>query len=147
MAFHLSKDSILAAVRHLTRFGDTDVFPHLPELLFLKEREDEIVGELSALDLDTYSPSNAFEALAPKSKYGFRIVHQLPFVDTIILLACVIEIGDGIEEIRPDATGLQAFSYRFQTDEKGGMFAVDHTYKDWLHSQLDYVQGVSRQGL
>lgn len=139
--YHVDKEAIQSAARHLTRFGDTDVFPHLPELRFLLEAEETVVNELAALDLDSYSPSNAFEALAPKSKYGFRIVHQLPFVDTLLLLACVVDIGEAIEAIRPPLNELAAFSYRFQTHNDGRIFSTDHSFKDWLHGQLDLVQG------
>ena len=52
-------------------FGDTDVFPHLPEIAFLNDRKAEIVKELSALDLDNFEPAQAIETLAPKSRFGF----------------------------------------------------------------------------
>ena len=105
MAYRVDKKALLSAARHLGRFGDTDVFPHLPELTFLSDNEDEVVDELATLDLDTYEPSSSFEALAPKSRYGFRIVHQLPFVDTILLLASVVEIGEKIEAGLPHRSG------------------------------------------
>ncbi len=141
MSYRLSKDALTHAVRHLTRFGDTDVFPHLPELIFLRDCEADILKELEALDLDSYGPGSAVEALAPKSRFGFRIVHQIPLLDTILLLAAVVEIGELIEKRRPPVENLEAFSYRFSLDGKGGLFRSDRTYKDWLHSQLAYVQG------
>ena len=129
------------AIRHLCKYGDTDVFPHLPELNFLREQQVEVVKELHDLDLDGYSPGGAFEALGPKSRYGFRIVHQLPVHDTVLLLAAVIEIGDLIEAHRPAVGGNEAFSYRFAPDGKGGLYRMDRTYKDWLKSQAALVQG------
>jgi len=140
LAYHLTKEALRITIRHLNRFGDTDVFPHLPELRFLSDKEDAVVDELAALDLDSYTPSNAFEALAPKSKYGFRIVHQLPFIDTVLLLACVVDVGDFIEAIRPSIKENMAFSYRFEKDGDGRLFAADQTYKDWLHAQLNLVK-------
>jgi hypothetical protein len=77
MSYYLSAPSLRRAVKHICRYGDTDVLPHLAEIAFLRERENEIVNELKKLDLDMYSPSGAVEALTPKSRYGFRIVHQL----------------------------------------------------------------------
>ena len=140
MAFRLSKLALLQALKHLGRFGDTDVFPHLPELSFLRECEEDIVHELGALDLDSYEPGSATEALAPKSRFGFRIVHQLSLLDTILLLAAVVEIGEKIENRRPPLAGIEAFSYRFSPDGKGGLFRADRTYKDWLHAQLGFIQ-------
>ena len=141
MAYHLSSLSLAHATKHLCKYGDTDVFPHLPELDFLREQETEVIKELAALDLDTYSPGGAFEALGPKSRYGFRIVHQLPLHDAILLLAAVVEIGSLIEAYRPGAEGIEAFSYRFAPDGKGSLFRVDRTYKEWLRAQIAFVQG------
>jgi hypothetical protein len=141
MAYHLSSASLAHAIKHLCKYGDTDVFPHLPELSFLKEREADVTKELTELDLDTYSPGGAFEALGPKSRYGFRIVHQLPMHDTILLLAAVIEVGELIEARRLAVNGIEAFSYRFAPDGKGGLFRVDRTYKEWLKAQAAFVQG------
>lgn len=117
------------------------MFPHLPELAFLRERETEVVKELQDLDLDNYSPGNAIEALGPKSRYGFRIVHQLSPLDTLLLLAAIIEIGELIEAHRQPCAGIEAFSYRFAPNGKGGLFRADRTYRDWLNAQLAYVQG------
>jgi hypothetical protein len=140
MAYRVDKKALLSAARHLGRFGDTDVFPHLPELTFLSDNEDEVVDELATLDLDAYEPSSSFEALAPKSRYGFRIVHQLPFVDTILLLASVVEIGEKIEAVRPPISELTVCSYRFKCTDDGQIFAPNCTYKDWLVRQLDRLK-------
>lgn len=140
MAYRLGQSSLVTAIRHLCRYGDTDVFPHLPELAFLREDENAIAEELSGLDLDGYDPGNAVEALGPKSRYGFRIVHQLPYLDTLLLLAAVIELGPDIESHRPSPDAIEAFSYRFAPNAKGGVFRTDRTYKEWLHAQLAHIQ-------
>jgi hypothetical protein len=113
----------------------------LMDLAFLREEGVAVINELEDLELDTYNPGNAFEALGPKSRYGFRIVHQLPIVDTVLLLAAVIDVGPLIEAHRPAANGLEAFSYRFVLDGNGGLFQMDRTFKDWLKKQLVFVQG------
>jgi hypothetical protein len=141
MAYRLSKSSLLNATKHLCKYGDTDVFPHLPELVFLHERQADIVKELAELDLDTYSPGNAIEALGPKSRYAFRMVHQMPLLDTILLVAAVVEVGDKIEAHRPPSNGMEAFSYRFSLDQKGGLFRTDRSYKDWLNAQVAFIKG------
>lgn len=141
MAYKLPAKALQTAIKHLCRYGDTDVFPHLPEINFLREQEAQIVAELAKLDLDVYQPGSLFEGLAPKSRLGFRIVHQLPLHDVVLLLAAVIDIGAKIEARRPSATGMEAFSYRYAPDGTGSLFEAGHTYKDWLKVQLDYVQG------
>ena len=141
MAFKLSATALEKAIQHLCKYGDTDVFPHLPELAFFRDESAAVVEELKQLDLDVYNPGGAFEALAPKSRYGFRIPHQLGAVDTVLLLAAVVEIGPLIETRRPSAQGLEAFSYRFDDTVEGSLFLQNRTYKDWLHAQQSRVQG------
>jgi hypothetical protein len=136
MAYRVTLTSLEAAVNHLVRYGDTDIFPHLPELAFFADEKAAIIDELSKLDLDSYTPAGAIEVLAPKSRLSFRIAHQLSALDTVLLLACVIDIGDKIEAHRQPITTLRTFSYRFFLDgTTGGVFRGDRTFKDWLHSQ------------
>ena len=141
MGFRLSAPALEKTIKHLCKYGDTDVFPHLPELAFFRDKRAAIVDELQRLDLDTYAPGGAIEALAPKSRYGFRITHQLGAVDTVLLLASVVEIGRLIEERRPPCTGIEAFSYRFDGNAEESLFLQNHTYKDWLHAQQSLVKG------
>lgn len=129
-----------AAIRHLCRYGDTDIFPHLPELAFFADDEGAIIDELSKLDLDSYAPAGAFEALAPKGRYAFRIAHQLPALETLLLLACVVEVGEKIEAKRQAPESARAFSYRFSVDTKTSqVFRPDRTFKDWLHRQQEII--------
>src|SRR5207253_5883819 len=79
-------------------------------------------------------------ALAPKSRHGFRIAHQLPVTDALLLLAAVIEIAPAIEAKRVPSNSIEAFSYRVQLDQKGGLFRSDRTYKDWLQAQVAAIQ-------
>ena len=123
MAHRLNPASLEAAIRHLCRYGDTDIFPHLPELAFFADEESAVVSELARLDLDTYSPLGAIEALAPKGRHSFRIAHQLSALDTLILLACVVEIGGKIETKRQRVANARAFSYRFSVDASNHFFA------------------------
>ncbi len=135
MAYKLPVPALEKALKHLCRYGDTDVFPHLPELTFFRDEAAAMVAELSQLDLDSYDPAGAIEALAPKSRFGFRIVHQLPAVDTPLLLASVVEIGPSIEAYRSNVPGAEAFSYRLNTGTSESLFEKGRTYKDWLHAQ------------
>jgi hypothetical protein len=141
MAYRLPAAALVDAIKHLVTYGDTDVFPHLPEIHFLNDYATEVVAELKSLDLDNYNPGGAFEALGPKSRFGFRIVHQLSIHDTVLLLAATIAIGPAIESHRMPADGFAAFSYRFAPNGKGGIFLNERTYKDWLKQQSKYVQG------
>ena len=96
MAYRLTRAPLEASITHLVRYGDTDIFPHLPELAFFADEG----AALAKLDLDSYTPAGAIEALAPKERYSFRIARQLSALDAVLLLACVIDIGDKIEAKR-----------------------------------------------
>lgn len=141
MGFKLSVSALDKSIKHLCKYGDTDVFPHLPELAFFRDESAAIITELKELDLGSYNPGGAFKALAPKSRFGFRITHQLSAVDTVLLLAAVIEIGSLIEARRPTAKGLEAFSYRFDSTTDGSLFLPNRTFKDWLQVQQTRIQG------
>ena len=49
MAFRLAADSLAKAIQHLCKFGDTDVFPHLPELAFFRDEIGDALVELSVV--------------------------------------------------------------------------------------------------
>jgi Reverse transcriptase (RNA-dependent DNA polymerase) len=119
----------------MCRYGDTDVFPHLPEFAFISECEQEVVDELAKLDLDAHVPGGALEALAPKSRYGFRIAHQLSATDNLLLLASVVELAREIEKLRLPKEGIEAFAYRFEIGPKGQIFHPQRTFRDWLNAQ------------
>ena len=97
----------------------------------------EVVEELSKLDLDNFNPNQAIETIAPKSRYGFRIVHQLFLVETILYSAAVFEMAGDLETIKrpPDEYG--PFAYRFSNDGDSSVFLKDHTYRDWLEWQAN----------
>lgn len=136
MGFRLKKESLEISIKHLVRYGDTDIFPHLTELSYFADCCDDIVAELTKLDLDSFAPSVAIEGLAPKSRYGFRIAHQLPALDNLLLLACVVELGEKIELKRQAIASIKSFSYRFVPDvDTGQIYSSNRTYKLWLERQ------------
>ncbi|WP_316171268.1 RNA-directed DNA polymerase [Bradyrhizobium sp. SZCCHNRI1058] len=140
MATRLSAPSINRAIEHLAKFGDTDVFPHLPEILFLNEKKDAVCAELSALDLDGFNPAQAIETIAPKSRYGFRIVQQMPLLETLLFTASLIEIGADLEIIKRPLDEDGPFAYRFASSGDSSLFLENHTYRDWLEWQSTKVE-------
>ncbi|MGR9504637.1 RNA-directed DNA polymerase [Rhizobium leguminosarum] len=135
----LSSSSIDDAIMHITRYGDTDIFPHLIELGFLAERKDEVVAHIAAYDINNFQPSHSVEALAPKSRYGFRTANQLMFLDCLLFTAGAIEIAEDLEKIKGPVTNLGAFAYRYEKKEAGSIFKESRTYRDWLAAQKQYA--------
>jgi hypothetical protein len=138
-AFRLSPQAVESAIDHLCRYGDTDVFPQLPELAFLQEQKTEIVAEIAGVDLDVLSPDGALEALAPKSTRSFRIAHLLPALEALILLSCVIEIGEKIESYRQPANDVTVFAYRFELGTSGQIYSPRRSFRSWLEAQQKFI--------
>ena len=143
MATKLTKAAIGRSIDHLAKYGDTDIFPHLPELVFLKQMKSQIVLQISALDLDSYEPIQSLETIAPKSRYGFRTVNQLSLLDTLLFTAAVIEIGSDLEKIRRPVNECGPFSYRFEKKKGASLFQEKHTYKDWIQWQKEHIHSNS----
>jgi hypothetical protein len=136
MATRLSGGSIKRAIQHIATFGDTDVFPHPIETSFLVEREEAIAKELSQLDLDNFEPAQAIETISPKSRWGFRIVHQLPLLETLLFTAAAVEVGADLENVKRPVNEFGPFGYRFDTGKtEASLFVSDRSYKDWLEWQ------------
>ena len=139
MATKLTKAAVERAIDHLVRYGDTDVLPFIPENVFLSEKRDAIAKEVSSLNLDEFRPMQAVEIISPKSRYGFRIVHQLPLLETLLFTAAIIEIGSALEKLKRPKDEFGPFAYRF--DPKGGasLFEENRSYRDWLQWQFDLL--------
>lgn len=140
MTTYLSERSIRRAIDHLEKFGDTDVFPHLVEIVFVHEMKDAVVEEIARLDLDNFSPAQAVETIAPKSRYGFRIVHQPLLLEALLYTAATIEIADDLEKLKRPLDSSGPFGYRFSPDGDGSLFLKDRTYRDWLSWQASVVE-------
>lgn len=128
----IGKDSTLRAIGHLKAFGDTDIFPRLPEIRFLEEAADEIGDEIAKLTVGTYHPQSAIELLVPKSSKSFRIAHQLTAIDTLLYTASLIENAASLETQRVDTSEGIAFAYRYQDGEGPRLFEVGTSFHDWL---------------
>nr|WP_246522112.1 reverse transcriptase domain-containing protein [Neoroseomonas terrae] len=64
----------------------------------------------------------------------------MPLLDTVLLLAAVVEIGPSIEAHRQPPEEHRAFSYRFALDGNGAIFSPDRTFRAWLQAQLALVK-------
>jgi len=138
MATRLPKATVERAIDHLIRYGDTDILPLVPENVFLSDRRDDIASEVASIDLDNCPLMQAVEAITPKSRYGFRIVHQLPLLETLLFTAAIIEIGPALEALKLSET-FGPFAYRFDENGAASLFVEGHSYHDWLKWQVDLV--------
>jgi hypothetical protein len=134
----LKEPSIRTSISHLSAFGDTDIFPALPEIRFFVDMADEIVGVLTKLTPGQFQPSTAQEFLVPKSSRAFRIAHQLTAQDTLIYLASVLENAQDMEDQRVHTDEEVAFSYRYLQGAGPRVFDTNCTYHDWLEKLVNF---------
>lgn len=130
----LDRDVLIWTIRHLLKHGDTDIFPHPIEFKFFAGAADAIADAAAEIDLNTYRPVGALECLAPKSKHGFRLTHQLFPIDCLLFTASLVTVGEDIERARLPADGKVAFAYRFSPDLDGNLFSLNHRFRDWMSS-------------
>ncbi|MGK9338736.1 RNA-directed DNA polymerase [Sinorhizobium meliloti] len=137
---HLNRQAILWSLEHITRHGDTDIFPYPLEFEFFQDRKQQIADALAAENTATFRPLSSLDSLVPKSRHGFRVAHQLYPSDAVMLLAATSSIGHQIEVARGPAISRAGFSYRFRPGEDFVMFAEGCRYSQWLVHQFGQVQ-------
>jgi hypothetical protein len=123
----------LRAVKHIGAFGDTDLFPTLPEMKCLVEKADDVAAAYAALTVGLYKPSNCIETLTPKTWLGFRIAHQLSAADNVIYLASVITAGPELEATREPPETMRAVAYRFKEGDGARVFQTGRSFHDWIN--------------
>lgn len=128
----ISKTSTVRAIKHLVAFGDTDIFPRLPEIEFLRDKADQIAAIMEKMQPGQISTSSALELLVPKNSRSFRIAHQLDVFDSLAFLSSVIEVATDLEKMRVAPEEGAAFSYRFAEGEGPRLFAVGGSFHDWM---------------
>ena len=127
----LKKRSLNWALRHALRFGDTDVFPSQFEFAAINHDWTEISTSLLAEDLHNWKTRPQRSLLAPKSRYGFRIITQLDPLDFLVFPALVYEIGDDLECQRIPSRENIVFSHRFAPNSDGRMYDRSIGYKEF----------------
>jgi hypothetical protein len=127
----IAKEFLEWSLRHITECGDTDIFPFPFELEFLREKANEIADELSQLDATQYHPMSLIEALIPKSKFGFRIAHQIYPADLVYFTGLVLSISETIESGRDPKGDGRAFSYRVMPKRTDEIFDPNHKFRNW----------------
>ena len=128
----ISEASVRRAIDHLGSFGDTDLFPRLPEMRCFLERPGIIAKDCRSLNIGQFMPVGVVETLTPKSWLGFRIAHQLTASDNVIYLAALLDCAPNLESARLPKDGNEAFAYRFSGNDSLRIFEPARGYHQWL---------------
>lgn len=128
----ISEGSVRRAIIHLGSFGDTDLFPRLPEMRCFLERPGAIAKDCQSLNIGQYAPTGVIETLTPKSWLGFRIAHQLTASDNVIYLAALLDCAPNLEAARLPKEDNEAFAYRYTEGDSAKIFEPGRGYHQWL---------------
>jgi hypothetical protein len=131
---NLTPASLDWALKHISKFGDTDLLPVPFEYEAVAHSWPWLRDEIIAIDLAEYRVGPAQRYLIPKPGSGFRVVTQLDPIDALVYTAMVYEIADAIEKARVPASRNIACSYRVSLDGTGAFFRADNGWPAY-HSQ------------
>ncbi len=131
----LSASSLDWALKHINHFGDTDIFPRPFEYAALQNDWVGFRDYLQRIDLSTYHTQSYIRGLLPKPIGGYRVVHQLDPIDTLLYTAMIYENANQIEATR--ASPEIACSYRVCPDTEGKFFDPANTWRTQFHKNSD----------
>lgn len=123
----LSDESLEFAREHISRFYDTDFYPKPFEYFAIWYCWEEVKKELKSKNIDKLfvSPPSALPWKKPKS--GYRIVHQLEPLESIIYTALTYQIANKVESSRVPSELNIACAYRIEISE-GSFFSAGSGY-------------------
>ena len=127
------------ALQHALRYGDTDLFPKPFEYEAIQYDWDNVRDYLTSQDVTRWHVRPHRSLLAPKAKFGFRIVTQLDPLDFLVLAATVRELAADLEARRVSTSRNIVFSYRVAPAADGRLFDPTIRYSDFLITARDLV--------
>ncbi|WP_438348396.1 RNA-directed DNA polymerase [Paenibacillus sp. FA6] len=134
----LTENSLNWAKKHITKYYDSDFYVKPFEFKAIWSNWSEVLSYLSSTELEILITSVKRPIVHPTPKHsgGFRMVHQLDPLDTIIYTAMTREIAEIVEAKRIDTTEDVAFSYRINIDETGELFEKGNGYGKFKNKSI-----------
>jgi hypothetical protein len=131
MPLTLSDAALDWALKHVTGWGDTDIFPTAFEFQAISDDWANVKAYIQGTDITTWTVRSYRRCLVPKHRFGFRISTQLDPLDFLVFTALIREIGDKLEACRIPAPDNIVHSYRFAPEADGRMFSDQYTYRSF----------------
>lgn len=125
------------ALKHLTREGDTDLFPRPFEIQALKFLWRSLRSQFAAIDVTNYTWRGGRRFVVPKSTLAFRVATQLDPLDSLMIAAVIRKYGRLLERSRLPVSENRVFSYRFAPKPDGRLYADSPTWHDFWRASLD----------
>lgn len=137
MPLTLSDTALDWALKHVTAWGDTDIFPTLFEFAAISDDWQSVKASLQNIDILQWAVRPFRRCLVPKHRFGFRISTQLDPLDFLVFTALIREVGEKLEACRIPVADNIVHSYRFAPDGDGRMFSEKYSYRSFQKASHD----------
>lgn len=132
----LTEDALEFAKKHIEKFYDSDFFPKTFEFDAIWHCWDDVKRDLLSKNVKKLSITNPRIQTSKKPKGGFRVVHQLEPLDTLIYTALVYSVAEKIEVARVPSESKVACSYRIQANN-GSFFSNNNGFLNFSSQSSD----------
>jgi hypothetical protein len=136
----LSQTSLDWASAHISRFGDTDIFPVPFEFEAIRHCWTTIKSDLASYDLGGYPTRAPQSVLVPKSPTGFRVSVQPDPIDGLVYAALIYEAAEALEKYRVPAKLGVACSFRLQLGADGSLFEPQTGWPTYHKRSVDLAR-------
>ncbi|MDD1014323.1 RNA-directed DNA polymerase [Pseudomonas rubra] len=126
----LSEQSLDFAREHISKYYDSDFFPKPIEYEALWYHWEDVKKELMSKNIAKLWVTQPRAMTIAKPKGGFRIVHQLEPIDSVIYTALACEVTEAVEKARIPSEEHIACSYRLQISD-GNFFGAGSGWVDF----------------
>lgn len=142
MANLITDESLSFARKHIETYYDTDFFPKPFEFDAIWHNWKEVKDHIKSKPLNQLFEAPPVAAPWRKTRGGYRIVHQLEPIDSIIYAALAFLVANQVEENRANEN--VACSYRIKIDDgslfgKGSGFDIYRTQCERLAEKYQFV--------
>ena len=136
----LQEQSLDWALAHAEACGDTDVFPIPFEYKAIRHHWETLRSQLAEQDVLKWTVRPLRNLLAPKARYGFRVVTQLDPLDFLLFAATIREICNSIEDRRVPQSDEVVYSYRAAPTMDGQLFDQKVGYRAFLNASRNVLE-------
>src|SRR5437867_3641496 len=127
----LSEAALEWALKHLLRFGDSDILAVPIEYHAILGDWVEVKKWLLAIEVALHEPRPLLRFLVPKPEGGYRVATRLDPLDALIYTALVYDFVPRPEKSRIPRRRRIACSYRLAPKADGTLFDADSGWEDF----------------
>ncbi|WP_431701195.1 RNA-directed DNA polymerase [Pseudomonas sp. BR20] len=138
----LSEKSLDFAREHISKYYDSDFFPKPIEYEALWYHWEDVKKELMAKNIAKLWVTQPRAMTIAKPKGGFRIVHQLEPIDSVIYTALACEVTEAVEKARIPSEENIACSYRLQISD-GNFFGAGSGWANFTQKTEELAEQYS----